>query len=56
MKTTVYLRDVKEFDAMNLVYGEYFPRATAPTRVTIQAASPLPGIDVEIDAIAHFPA
>ena len=56
VKTTVYLRDVGEFDAMNRVYGEYFQKATAPTRVTIQAPSPLPGIDVEIDAVAHRPA
>jgi 2-iminobutanoate/2-iminopropanoate deaminase len=56
VKTTVYMRDVGEFDAMNQVYGEYFQRSSAPTRVTIQAQSPLPGINVEIDAIAHVPA
>ena len=56
VKTTVYMRDVGEFDAMNQVYAEYFQTGTAPTRVTIQASSPLPGINVEIDAIAHFPA
>jgi 2-iminobutanoate/2-iminopropanoate deaminase len=56
VKTTVYMRDVGEFEAMNRVYGEYFQRDTAPTRATIQAPSPLPGIDVEIDAVAHFPA
>jgi len=56
VKTTVYMRDVVEFDAMNQVYAEYFQRSTAPTRVTIQAPSPLPGINVEIDAVAHFPA
>jgi len=56
VKTTVYMRDVGEFDAMNRVYGEYFQKGTAPTRVTIQALSPLPGINVEIDAVAHFPA
>ena len=56
VKTTVYMRDVGEFAGMNQVYGEYFQKETAPTRVTIQAPSPLPGINVEIDAIAHFPA
>ena len=55
VKTTVYLRDVGEFAAMNQVYGEYFQKATAPARVTIQAPSPLPGISVEIDAVAHLP-
>ena len=56
VKTTVYMRDVGEFGIMNRVYGEYFQQGTAPTRVTIQAPSPLPGINVEIDAIAHCPA
>ena len=56
VKTTVYMRDVGEFHAMNQVYGEYFQQDTAPTRVTIQAPSPLPGIDLEIDAVAHVPA
>ena len=56
VKTTVYMRDVGEFDAMNQVYGQYFHQETAPTRVTIQASSPLPGIHVKIDAVAHFPA
>ena len=56
VKTTVYMRDVSEFDAMNQIYGEYFQKGTAPSRVTIQAPSPLPGINVEIDAVAYFPA
>jgi enamine deaminase RidA (YjgF/YER057c/UK114 family) len=51
----VYMRDVAEFSVMNHVYGEYFQKGTAPTRGTIQAASPLPGINVEIDAVAHSP-
>jgi 2-iminobutanoate/2-iminopropanoate deaminase len=55
VKTTVYMRDVAEFSVMNHVYGEYFQKGTAPTRGTIQAASPLPGINVEIDAVAHSP-
>ena len=56
VKTTVYMRDVTEFDAMNRVYREYFRTETAPARVTIQAPSPLSGINVEIDAVAHLPA
>ena len=56
VKTTVYMRDVGEFSAMNQIYSEYFQKGTAPTRVKIQAPCPLPGINVEIDAVAHFPA
>ena len=56
VKTTVYMRDVAEFDAMNRVHREYFQGETAPARVTIQAPSPLSGINVEIDAVAHLPA
>ena len=29
VKTTVYMRDVGEFDAMNQIYGEYFQKGTA---------------------------
>jgi 2-iminobutanoate/2-iminopropanoate deaminase len=51
VKTTVYLRDINDFAAMNAVYGTYFP-ANPPARSTIQAAALPRGIAVEIDTIA----
>jgi 2-iminobutanoate/2-iminopropanoate deaminase len=51
VKTTVYLKDLGNFAAMNGVYGSYF-EDLPPARTTIQAADLPLGIDVEIEAIA----
>ncbi len=52
VKTVVYLRDTNDFEEMNVVYRTYFKKGTEPARVTVQAASPIKGIDIEIDVIA----
>ena len=49
VRTTVYLSDIKYFDAMNSVYKEMFKKPF-PARTTMGVQ--LRGIDVEIDAIA----
>lgn len=56
VRVGVYMRDVQQFDEMNKVYREYFTEGEEPARVTVQAPSPLPGIDVEIEvvAVAHL--
>jgi 2-iminobutanoate/2-iminopropanoate deaminase len=46
----VFLADLKDFDAMNAVYGEFFPK-DQPARTTVGAQ--LPKIKVEIDCIAR---
>lgn len=51
VRITVWLRDLKDFDAMNRAYRERLP-APPPARVTVQAAGLLFGAAVEIDAIA----
>lgn len=51
VKTTVYLKDMDEFAAMNEVYGRYFG-AHRPARSTVQAAKLPKDVRVEIDAIA----
>jgi 2-iminobutanoate/2-iminopropanoate deaminase len=51
LKTTVYLTDMREFAAMNEVYGRYFPQAP-PARATVQAARLPRDVRVEIDCIA----
>jgi 2-iminobutanoate/2-iminopropanoate deaminase len=54
VKTTVFLTRQSDFDAMNEVYAQHFP-APRPARSTIVvAALARPGIDVEIEAIAHL--
>jgi 2-iminobutanoate/2-iminopropanoate deaminase len=54
VKTTVYLIDMQEFQAMNEVYGRHFT-APAPARTTIAAAGLPRGARVEIDVIAVGP-
>ncbi len=51
VKTTVYLADMADFQAMNAVYAKYFTGAL-PARTTI-AASGLPrNVRVEIEVVA----
>jgi 2-iminobutanoate/2-iminopropanoate deaminase len=52
VKAVVYMRDVTEFDEMNKVYREYFKEGQEPARATVQAPSPIEGIDVEIEVTA----
>ncbi|HTP12451.1 MAG TPA: RidA family protein [Bacteroidota bacterium] len=50
-KTTVFLKDMAEFGAMNEVYAEFFS-ATAPARSTVEVARLPRDARVEIEAIA----
>ena len=52
MKCNVYLRDIKDFAAMNEVYQTYFS-PPFPARTTIQAGALPGGIAVEIECIAR---
>ncbi len=51
VKTTVFLRDMKDFPAMNEVYAAYFPR-NPPARSTVAVAGLPLGVSVEIEAVA----
>jgi 2-iminobutanoate/2-iminopropanoate deaminase len=51
LKTTVYLKDMNEFAAMNEVYGRYFS-AAPPARATVQVARLPKDALVEIELIA----
>ncbi len=54
VKTTVYLKDMSHFAAMNAVYGEYFGQggSAAPARSTVEVARLPKDALVEIDVIA----
>lgn len=55
VKTTVFLKDLKDFDAMNQVYAEFFTQAK-PARATVEVARLPKDVAVEIEAIAvHTP-
>ena len=54
VKTTVFLKDMNDFGAMNSVYPEYFPD-TPPARAAVQVAALPKGADIEIEAVAILP-
>jgi 2-iminobutanoate/2-iminopropanoate deaminase len=51
VKTTLYLKDLADFGAVNEIYGAHFQEAP-PARATVQVAGLPRGALVEIDAIA----
>ncbi len=52
VRVGVYLRRLEDFDGMNEVYRQYFEPGREPARVTVQAASPVENVDVEIEVVA----
>jgi 2-iminobutanoate/2-iminopropanoate deaminase len=55
VKTTVFLKNLNDFNYMNEVYSRYFCGGKCPARSTIQAARLPREVDIEIDAIAVIP-
>ncbi|MBD2089206.1 RidA family protein [Microcoleus sp. FACHB-1515] len=55
VKTTVYLADLNDFNAMNVVYARWFDEATAPARACVEVARLPKDVRVEIDCIAVLP-
>ncbi len=51
LKTTVFLKDMGDFAAMNEVYGAFFPDAP-PARSTVEVARLPRDVRVEIEAVA----
>ena len=50
VKTTVYLANIADFQAVNAVYAEYFPEPF-PARSAFQVAALPLGADIEVEAI-----
>ena len=57
VKTTVFLKDLSEFAAMNAVYGHYLAGegVIAPARSTIEVSGLPRGAMVEIELVALIP-
>ena len=53
VKAVVYMKNIQDFDKMNEVYRQYFTKGKEPARVTIQALSPLEGIEIEVIACTN---
>jgi len=54
VRTTVFLRDMNDFAAMNAEYATFFPN-NPPARSCVQVARLPKDVGVEIDAIAIVP-
>jgi 2-iminobutanoate/2-iminopropanoate deaminase len=51
VKTTVFLKDLNDFAAMNEVYGRYFS-SNPPARATVEVSALPKGARIEIELIA----
>jgi 2-iminobutanoate/2-iminopropanoate deaminase len=54
VKTTVFLKNMGDFAAMNEIYSGYFDAASAPARSTIEVARLPKDVLVEIEAVAFI--
>ncbi|NLG82066.1 MAG: RidA family protein [Bacilli bacterium] len=52
VKTTVFIKDMNDFAAINEVYAEYFT-TTKPARACVEVARLPKDVKVEIELIAH---
>jgi len=52
VKVVIYMRDAKDREKMNQVYQKYFMCGEEPAKVSVQAASPIDGVDIEIEVVA----
>ncbi|HEX9613979.1 MAG TPA: Rid family detoxifying hydrolase [Bacteroidota bacterium] len=53
IQCTVFLKDVNDFQSMNLIYGGFFPEDSYPARTTVEVSNLPRNALVEIAAIAH---
>ena len=52
VKTSIFLSDMNNFNAVNKIYGSYFTEETAPARETFEVANLPKFVRVEISMIA----
>ena len=52
LSATVYLRDMKDFAAMNAVWDAWVPEGHAPARACVEARMASPELLVEVSVIA----
>ena len=52
VKTSIFLRDLENFDKVNSIYSKYFDEDTSPARETIEVSRLPKDANVEISIIA----
>ena len=54
LKTTVFIKDMNDFAAMNSVYAKYFTEGSYPSRSAVEVARLPKDVLVEIETIAYL--
>ena len=52
IKTTIYLTDLKNFQTVNTIYGNFFKVEHPPARACVEVSSLPKGVLIEIDCVA----
>jgi 2-iminobutanoate/2-iminopropanoate deaminase len=55
VKTSIFLKEMADFQKVNEVYGRFFDTPPYPARSTVQVANLPKGALVEIEAVAKLP-
>ena len=56
LSATIYLADIKDFAAMNVVWDAWVPQGHTPARATVEANLAAPAYRIEIQVVATAPA
>ncbi|WKK67000.1 RidA family protein [Lutimonas zeaxanthinifaciens] len=54
IKTTIFIKNMDDFQKINGVYGSFFDEATAPARETVEVARLPKDVNVEISVLAKL--
>ena len=52
IKTTIFLTDLKNFQTVNAIYGDFFNVNAPPARACVEVSSLPKGVLIEIDCVA----
>ena len=55
IKATIFISNIKHWDAVNKIYSDYFKNSLPPARSIITCANIHYGLDIEMEVIAHIP-
>ena len=55
VKATIFISNIKHWDAVNKIYSDYFKNSLPPARSIITCANIHYGLDIEMEVIAHIP-
>ena len=53
LKTTIYIKNMDDFEVINNIYGSFFNEENAPARETVQVAKLPKNVNVEISLLAR---